>query len=299
MCSVKPKGLDYKPRDTREITADIAGGRRAGYERIEFTGGEPALRRDLLLLVVCAAKLGYKEIAVSTNARAFNSPEFLKSLADRGLNRITTTLYSSGAGTHDRITRVPGSFGQTVKGIKNSLAMGITTSVNTVLFSLTAGGLKKTASFISSLGAEYWTLLDLIPDGFASGEYARLALKPAELKEAFRSISPVLERFQSVNIFDFPFCLVPEELFRKRNCNILAAKGRTEIINQIGYRPDRFKRKDGLYCDIHKTRSEKCGICRYNSECGGLWTPYRNLYGDSFLKPFGARLAEKRRINRG
>lgn len=289
MCSVKPKGANYKPRGTREIIADMARGRAAGYERVEFTGGEPALRKDLPLLAGAARKMGYAEIAVSTNSRAFHSENFLKSMAARGLNRVTTTLYSSEERIHDSITRSAGSFSQTVRGIKNCLSLGLTTSVNTVLFSLTAAGLAGTAEFLSALGVRYWTLLDLIPDGFALAEYERLSLGPAPLKAAFLSIKPALKKFASVNIFDFPFCLVPRELFDRGGCNILAARGRTEIINQVGYAPRRFERKDGLYFDIHKTRAAKCGLCARNGDCGGLWTPYEELYGTSFLKPFAGK----------
>jgi len=286
MCSVKPKGLHYKPRETEEIIVDMEKGRELQYERIEFTGGEPTMRTDLLLLIGKAKQLGYKEIALGTNARTLSSLNFLKSLQKAGLNRITTTLYGYGSKSHEAVTRVPGSFKLTVQGIKNSLSLGITITVNTVVFSLTAKNLPKTGRFLASLGVQYWTLLDLIPDGYAFENYHSLSLSPQELIAAFKKIGPVLSKFKTVNLMDFSYCLFPLELLKIPNCNFVNAKGRTEIINQVGYQPKRFEKKSQVFYDIHKTRNNKCQLCAYNNDCGGIWIPYLDLYGDSFIKPF-------------
>jgi len=292
MCSVKPKGLHYKPRETEEIIVDMERGRKLQYERIEFTGGEPTVRVDLLALIIKAKQLGYKEIALGTNARTLSSLDFLKSLKKGGINRITTTLYGYNSKTHEMVTRTSGSFQQTVQGIKNSLNLGITTTVNTVVFSLTAKNLKKTGEFLVSLGVKYWTLLDLIPDGYAFEQYDKFAVNPKQLRNTFKEIEPILNKFQVVNIFDFPFCLISPAILSKKNCNILAAKGRTEIINQVGYKPKRFEEKSNVYYDIHKIRSRKCKQCVYNNECGGVWIPYIDLYGESFIKPFPKKISK-------
>jgi len=290
MCSVKPKGLHYKPRNTEEIITDMKRGKQLQYNRVEFTGGEPTIRNDILLLVEKAKQFGYREIALGTNARTLSSLKFVKSLHKGGLNRVTTTLYGYDSKSHEAVTRVPGSFRQTIQGIKNTLRLGIVTTVNTVVFSLTAQDLQKTGQFLASLGIQYWTLLDLIPDGYALKNYKNLVLNPKELRIAFNSIESTVDDFQAVNIFDFPFCLIPSAILEKKNCSILAAKGRTEIINQVGYKPKRFEEKNDIYFDIHKVRNQKCKECAYNKECGGIWMPYIDLYGTSFIKPIYKRI---------
>jgi len=285
MCSVRPKGFYYSPRTTEEIITDLEEGKQLGYERVEFTGGEPTIRKDILLLVSKAKKLGFREIALSTNARTLSSLKFINLLKKAGLNRVTVTLYSYNPSHHEAITRTPQSFGQTVKGIKNSLKLNITTSVNTVVFSLTAKDLKKTGEFLVSLGVKYWTLLDLIPDGYALDKYDVLALSPSALIKTFNSIEPILDKFQVINIFDFPFCLIPRKIFKHKNCNILAAQGRTNIINQVGYNPKRFFKKQNIYHDIHKTLLKQCKKCSFYQQCGGVWTPYIKLFGTKFVKP--------------
>lgn len=286
MCSVRPKSLNYKPRSTEEIIKDIKLGRKQGYQRIEFTGGEPTIRKDIILLIQEAKKMRYSEIAISTNARMFSSLKYLRLLIKSGLNRVTTTLYAPNPTDHELITRAPGSFIQTVSGIKNVVGQNITISVNTVIFSATVKKLRETGEFIAKMGVKYWTLLDLIPDGYALEQYNKFSVSPQQLKNAFRQIEPILNNFQAVNFLDFPFCLIPKNIFSHQNCNILAAKGRTEIINQVGYKPKRFEQKNSTYYDIHKKRSKKCYKCLYNNECGGIWVPYLKLYGETFINPF-------------
>lgn len=281
MCSVKPKGLNHQPRNTQEIIADIEKGKKQKYQKIEFTGGEPTMRTDLLLLIAKSKQLGYQEIALGTNCRTLSHLNFLQSLQKAGLNRITTTLYGYDPKSHEAVTRTTGSFKLTVQGIKNSLKLGITTTVNTVVFSLTAKNLRKTGSLLASLGVQYWTLLDLIPDGYAYANYDSLSLSPKQLKVTFEKIEPILAKFKLVNFMDFPYCLFPPGLLSRPNCNFINAKGRTKIIKQVGYQPRRFEEKSNVYYDIHKIRISKCKHCLYNNDCGGVWLPYSDLYNET------------------
>lgn len=290
MCSVKPKGLQHEPRSTREILADIEKGKKAGYASIEFTGGEPTTRADLPLLIAYAKKNGYHHIALGTNARALSSLEFLKTLKKNGLTRVTTTIYGDCPEVHDAVTRVPGSFRQTVQGIVNVLRLGITTSVNTVVFNGTIGHLKGIGEFLSGMGVSQWTLLDLIPDGYATDAYSSFAASPRKFQKAFRDMEPALSGFTMVTFMDFPYCFFPPAFLGRSNCNFINAKGRTEIIKQVGYSPNRFRETGHVFYDIHKTRIQECASCAYCDECGGVWTPYRKLYGESCIRPIAKKL---------
>ena len=292
MCSVRPKGLHYVPRSSAEIIKDLKHGRELKYVRVEFTGGEPTMREDLLKLISNAKKLGYAEIALSTNGRKLSSLEYLGSLQKHGLNRVTSTLYSSQEAIHDSITRVPGSFKQTIKGIQNAVTLEIITSVNTVVFNKTVNGLQRTGKFIASLGVKYWAILDLIPDGYAATNYETLIAKPQSLHLAFRSLRPALLLFNVVSFFDFPYCSFPNTLLESPVANIITAKGRVDTINTVGYNPNRFQKKHEIYYDLHKERLLKCVECAYNKECGGIWNVHNTLYEGKFLKPFKAKITK-------
>ena len=294
MCSVKPKALQYVSRSTKEIIKDMERGIKSGYENIEFTGGEPTTRDDVLLLIKKAKKLGYRDVALGTNARTSSSLSFLKELQRNGLTRLVTTVYGPTPKVHDKVTRVRESFRQTIQGVRNSLRLGIMTSVNTVVFNMTVGSLRDTGLFLFSLGVRHWTLLDLIPDGYVHDQYSLFSVHPESLQNALKRIGPVLPKFGQVLFMDFPYCLFPPSLLKMENCHFINAKERTEIIKQVGYNPKRFQEKSNTYYDIHKTRVRKCSKCVYRDECGGVWVPFPDSYGESFIKPFIRRIDRDR-----
>lgn len=286
MCSVKPKSSTNIPRNTQEIISDIEEGIKQKYKRIEFTGGEPTVRKDLLELITKAHDVGFGEIAMSTNCRTLSHMGFLKSLQKQGLNRVTTTIYGFNPETHDNITRAPGSFEQSIQGIKNLLSLGINVSVNTVVFSQTVDNLKKTGEYLASIGVQHWTLLDLIPDGYVTDNYDQFSINPDRLKIMFKELEPVFSKFNLVSIMDFPYCLFPSEMMSKKKIVIFNAEGRSKMIKLVGYTPKRYHEKSNVYFDVHKIRSKKCRQCAYYDGCGGSWISYFKRYNDSFITPF-------------
>ena len=115
-CEVCP-GLGADP-----VTADEV--RAAAAERVPavlvLTGpGEPLLRRDLEELVHAARRGSASNVALVTNGRALAYPQLAGAVASLGFSHVIVTLLSPEAGTHDRLTRVPGSCEQTLSGISN------------------------------------------------------------------------------------------------------------------------------------------------------------------------------------
>lgn len=293
MCSVNPKSSKNPPRNTQEIIINIEEGRKQKFNRIEFTGGEPTIRKDLLQLIKKARDAGFGEIALGTNCRALHNLNFLKSLVENGLNRVTTTIYGYDAESHDSITGIPGSFKQSIQGVKNLLDLNILTSVNTVVFNQTAKNIIKTGNFLSSIGVQLWTLLDLIPDGYVTEKYNSLTIEPEKQKLMFRKLEPVFKKFTKVSIMDFPYCLLPSKLLTTSNIQLFNAEGRSKMIKLVGYTPKRYSEEKNVFYDLHKIRSKKCRPCAYNKGCGGTWIPYFQLYGDSFINPFSEKTKDE------
>ncbi len=91
----------------------------AGVTRVRFTGGEPLLHRPLEQVIAHAVRVGFEDIALTTNATQ---------LADRalglraaGLRRITISLDSLDPERFDRITR-GGRLERVLAGIDAALA---------------------------------------------------------------------------------------------------------------------------------------------------------------------------------
>jgi len=94
----------------------MGDGRKQGFGRIAFTGGEPTVRLDLVRLVSIAAGLGYSEIGITTNGRMFSAGELARELVEAGLNRVSFSLHGPEA-VHDSLSGVAGAFRQLSVGM--------------------------------------------------------------------------------------------------------------------------------------------------------------------------------------
>jgi len=279
MCTTKPKEKDYKDRNTKEILGDLKKGIGQGFREVEFTGGEPTIRKDILLLIKYAKDLGYKEIGISTNGRMLSYDNFTRDLVKNGLNRINFSLYGDNAKLHNAITRTPKSFRQTIQGIQNIQEFPeVIIVVNTVVSRLNHKSIAKIGNLLLSLEINSFNILDFIPDGYGKFFYKTLVVKMDDLSLALNNLETILDKFDTVTFFDFPLCLFKPEIRNNSHTVFITAKGRSAATKQIGYKPKRLSRQEGIYADIHKERIKICENCKFYKECGGIWKDYLDLY---------------------
>ncbi len=297
MCSTKPKSNYYPDRTSEEVKKDLIAGLKMGYEKVEFTGGEPTIRPDILNLIKKAKDLGYGEVAISTNGRMLSYDTFCKKAVENGLNRVTFTLSAHNNKLGEAISRTPNAFKQTIKGIKNIVACpDVRVSVNTVPIKINYTYLSEIGKLISSLGVEFWNILDLIPDGYGKDFYKRLSVKMTDLSLAVNSLEKIIKNFKLVTFFDFPLCVFSQKFRNRSYTNFITARGRVGIEKQVGYKPERFKKSDkNFYEDIHKERVKICKNCKFSKVCGGVWKNYIDLYGEQEIE----YLVAKHRYSRG
>jgi cyclic pyranopterin phosphate synthase len=99
-----------------------------GITKVRLTGGEPLLRRGLVELVQQLASLRTLwdeplDLALTTNGHLLES--LAAPLKAAGLNRVTVSMDAVDAPTFERITRVPGSFENVLRGIRAARAAGL------------------------------------------------------------------------------------------------------------------------------------------------------------------------------
>ncbi|WP_394959899.1 radical SAM/SPASM domain-containing protein [Candidatus Allofournierella merdavium] len=151
--------------------------RAAGVPQVTFTGGEPTMRADLAELVDAAR---WFVTRLNSNGRLL-TPALCKALYEASLDSVQITLYSADAAAHNELVGAPG-FADTVAGIQNALAAGLSVSVNTPLCSRNAD-YAATLAFLHGLGVRYVTCSGLIPTGGALTEGSRATrLSPEELE---------------------------------------------------------------------------------------------------------------------
>jgi MoaA/NifB/PqqE/SkfB family radical SAM enzyme len=287
VCSLKDRHKFYPDRMTSDIMKDIAEARKKGFNAVEFTGGEPTIRKDIIELVAYAKKVGFKTIALSTNGRMFSYAPFAKKILDAGLNKVSFSLLGISERMHNGVSRTPGSFKEIIAGIKNvQKNPKVCINISSVISSLNVKNLKKFGLFVLSLGVKNWYLLDLISDGNAKKNYSVLSVKPEILKKEINSLKGLVSRFQGIGFFDFPLCFFDQKLLESDHLIIINAKTRLETSLQVGYNSSRTHAdKKGIFQDPYKKHLKICPKCKFYRECGGI--------GKDYLKAFGSQKFEE------
>ena len=198
--------------DTPELTTAqwkeiLAKLRAANVPQVTFTGGEPTLRADLVELVEVAQ---WFVTRLNTNGRLL-TPELCRRLYDASLDSVQVTLYSHDPAIHNALVGAEG-FDDTVAGIKNAVAAGLSVSVNTPLCSLNTD-YAATVRFVHELGVRYVTCSGLIPSGSAEGAESRATrLTEEQLTDVLRRAVTVAEELEMEMDFTSPGWLKEETL---------------------------------------------------------------------------------------
>ena len=198
--------------DTPELTTAqwkeiLAKLRAANVPQVTFTGGEPTLRADLVELVEAAQ---WFVTRLNTNGRLL-TPELCRRLYEASLDSVQVTLYSHDPAVHNALVGAEG-FDDTVAGIKNAVAAGLSVSVNTPLCSLNED-YAATVRFVHELGVRYVTCSGLIPSGSAEGAESRATrLTEEQLTDVLRRAVTVAEELEMEMDFTSPGWLKEETL---------------------------------------------------------------------------------------
>lgn len=274
------------PKTTAELMKTIKTGRQNGFKTIEFSGGEPTIRKDIFALVDFAKKTGYKDIGVISNGRMFAYEDFCRRMIESGLTYAIISLHGRDKKTQERISRAAGSFSQTTKGIKNLTAAKLPVAVSTAVNKFNYQGLPKFGDFIAKLGVRWWMLCDLVAEGNAGGNYAALAVPYPKLFLEFKKLAKTAVKFKRIHFRAFPLCVLPPDFFENEKISVVDLKSMKERAKQTGYKPRRitFSRRGGRFRDKYRAFPGKiCDGCRFSAVCGGIPKDYMKIYG---LKEF-------------
>jgi len=83
------------------------------------------------------------------------TPEIAAVLAEYGLKGIEISIYGATAETHERLTRAPGSFERSLRGIQTALAYHLPLSLKTFVISLNQQELPQMRAFAAEHGLNF------------------------------------------------------------------------------------------------------------------------------------------------
>ena len=221
--------------DTPELTTAqwkeiLAKLRAANVPQVTFTGGEPTLRADLVELVEVAQ---WFVTRLNTNGRLL-TPELCRRLYEASLDSVQVTLYSHDPAIHNALVGAEG-FDDTVTGIRNAVAAGLSVSVNTPLCSLNTD-YAATVRFVHELGVRYVTCSGLIPSGSAEGAESRATrLTEEQLTDVLRRAVTAAEELGMEMDFTSPGWL-KEETLRSMGLTLVPSCG--ACLSNMAIAPD-------------------------------------------------------------
>lgn len=231
---------------------------RKKYDFINIMGREPTLRKDILEILDFARNLDFKQVGITSNGRLFSYPQFTKRVLDKGVNQIAVSISGAKSQTHDKQTKVKGSFEQTISGIKNIIQMSsddISLLVNFTLNKLNMNELKEALTLLNSIGVKEINILNIAPLSSRSNNKSLIA----KMSQAGKHLKDVLKNAKAeypetkILLVEFLPCALPPEL--------------REYFSPC------------LEKNPRKVRIPICDGCPYFDSCDGVLEDYIHLYG--------------------
>ena len=234
---------------------------KGSYDFINFMGREPTLRDDLIVILKFAKQAGFKQVGLTSNGRLFYYKDFIRSLLDTGIDQIGISLCGPTAAIHDRQTMSPGSFYQTIKGIKNINKFKKPKQnilVNLPLNKLNYMHLGRTLDLLTRLKIKEIGLLYVYPLSKRSRD-PKIIMNMSELGQ------------HTFNIFK------KRRLLETGNSRIL-------LVEFLPCSLPKEARKYFFPClekNQKKVRIPACLRCIYKTNCDGVHKDYLNMFGPS------------------
>lgn len=133
---------------------------------ITFSGGEPFLWSHLPEAISCAAS-NNMDISVYTTGNSKGFAPLLSSIG-KNIKTIIFSLFGSNAQTHERVTRVSGSFNKTKVSIRFTKEQGINTEIHFVPTARNYQALDQVVVMAEQLDISAVSILRLVPQGRAA-----------------------------------------------------------------------------------------------------------------------------------
>lgn len=166
-------------------------------DRVAFVGGEPTLFEQLPDWATRARERGAWSVLVQTNARRLASAGYAHQLVAGGVDVLDVSLHGANEGMHDYHTNTPGSFRQTVAGLRRARAAALTFGVTVVVTRSNYRHLSEIVHVAHTLGARAVHLAIVEPVGGAAKNELALVAEP-ELAEPF--LSRAISRGRSLGL---------------------------------------------------------------------------------------------------
>lgn len=272
-------GGKASPQHMREkelgIARDILSYMKKGYDSIEISGGDPIEYDKIVGLVRYLKKCGFSRIMMSTHGRNLCDMDFAKDLISAGITLLRIPIYGVTSEVHDSVTRSPGSFEETIQGIKN--VKKINPDVKLLLHTLILQENKETLFELYSFAKSF----DCI-----NFDIATLYLPKDTLSSyvPYKDMSRYLKVFHNEQSNVLSFHEIPHCVFGKYNPSIVIST--TYDHGKYSQYMSSLKTPDPNVSVYRvKVKVDACDRCSCRDSCDGFLATDLDRFGTEWIRP--------------
>jgi putative heme d1 biosynthesis radical SAM protein NirJ2 len=190
----------HEELSTREGKALLQEIKKAGFQIMIFSGGEPLMRPDIFELAEHAVKLGLRTV-FGTNGTLI-TPEVAQRLKNIGVMGMGISLDSMDRAKHDQLRKKDGAWEDAVQGMKNCRASGLPFQIHTTVMDWNRDEILDIIDFAVEMGAVAHHQFFLVPTGRAK-DMEEEALKVEQYEEL---LAQIIQKQKEVPIELKPTC---------------------------------------------------------------------------------------------
>ena len=252
--------------DRERVDGDLANQLRQidqaaaqGIRLLDLDGGEPFLYRPLFDLIDHAVAKGFQRISITTNGRMLRYESLVKKLARIDQVSVLISLHSVDPSIQDDLTCSPGSFADTIEGIRNAAAHFDDLGINVTLTSSNYEGLPDFLPRLEELGIGTLNIQYYTP----FGEVDPLLAPPPGAIDSVRETVRLAGEDLTINLIGFTPCMAPDlehlmatDFFKEARDMVFVGDERVNLAAFLGNR---------------RQKDERCAACEHDQVCRGHW----------------------------
>jgi len=238
--------------------------RKKGVDMVDFDGGEPTIYPEFLKIIRDAKNLGYQQVHITSNGRTMAYPKTARRILNSGITSLLISCHGANAEVHEEQVQAKGAFVQTIKGIRNAIALKPEAMDFGVNITLTRGNweiLPDYYALMYRLGVRKINVQFLTPFGRAEES---LVPDPADIAPTLMALIDKYCAEVKTYLINVPFCFFPgyeehvvgDVLKLQRNMVFVTQ----EKVNLFEYLAGTRERK------------EVCDTCAFSVACEGFYS---------------------------
>ncbi len=238
--------------------------RAKGVDMVDFDGGEPTIYPEFLKIIREARELGYQQVHITSNGRTMAYAKTARRILNSGITSLLISCHGANAEVHEEQVQAKGAFVQTIKGIRNAVALKPESMDFGVNITLTTGNwriLPEYYALMYRLGVRKINVQFLTPFGRAEES---IVPDPADIAPTLMALIDKYGAEIKTYLINVPFCFFPgyeehvvgDVLKLQRNMVFVTQ----EKVNLFEYLAGTRERKDS------------CESCSFSVACEGFYS---------------------------